>query len=692
MSTEVAEAPKPTPAPKRRRWWRRLLLVLLVLLSLLLALPYAVALGPVRAWIEGRAAQQLGAACRIESLSFSWWQGLSVAGLEIANPPGFTSERASVRVRGLTVDVVPSTSVGGTVRVDGLEVFVEQDADGTTNLQRLGGPAAAPAPTDGGGTPTDAAEPSAMAIDVAVQNGRVEVRREGQLLEVADDVACTVLRAHGSPRLRIVVAADLSGGRTSLELEHDQNDGTLRGELTTPGLQLARWQPLVQTFLPGQVTALAGTVDGALQIDYRPDGSLVLGGTMAVEQPKLGGPLVGGLLLGGSKWTLTPALALGPRGAVQSIDARAVVVDLGWLQVRGKEPEPAPDGAAPRLAFHCDLDLAALAAFDPSGDVLPPSLRGSGARVTGDVTIPTAELPTDAAGWARAVAAVARLDVPRLAVAGFEFADVGLTADLRGGACELATADTTRLDGGPLSLTLRVDLRELDTLPTTASLRWQGGALHGGTTKVLRYAMPLLAGLDGAGAALSGNCDLELSLAGPAFRSDGQGWLAWLDAWRGNGLLGLRDAAFTPTAALQGLLSPLGPLSQGTTPLGDRGRLRIDSFAAPFEFAAGAVRTTAGEWLSKGQRIGLAGSVRLDGALDYQLDLTALLRGHRDGERVLKLLSGALPPAAITGSLDAPKLALPQLDNVLQKLLQGEGKQQVESLLKKALDDLLQKK
>ena len=88
----------------------------------------------------------------------------------------------------------------------------------------------------------------------------------------------------------------------------------------------------------------------------------------------------------------------------------------------------------------------------------------------------------------------------------------------------------------------------------------------------------------------------------------------------------------------------------------------------------------------------MSGSVGLAGALDYELDLTALLRGHRDGERVLALLSGALPPAAIQGSLDAPKLQLPAIDVVLQRALENELKQQGGGLLKKALDDLLKRR
>jgi hypothetical protein len=514
------------------------------------------------------------------------------------------------------------------------------------------------------------------------------------LLEVASHVSCTVERAFASPRTSIVAGADLQAGRTSVTLSHERADGSVHGELVTPGLDLGRWQPLVQSFVAGQLTALAGTAAGALTFDLGGDGELATSGTLTVTAPQLGGPLVGGLLLGGATWTLTPTLTIVRRDGVPTVDARRAVLDLGWLQLRGKEPE-----TAAQLAFAYELDVAALAAFDATGDVLPASIRGSGARLTGDISLPATELPHDVAGWVagwlEVIAANARFSMPRLLASGFELLDIDVTADLRSGACHLATAESTRLDGGALSLTMQVDLKQHDQLPATVSLRWQGGNLHGGTASVLRYALPLLTGV-GEANALTGSCDLELSLTGPLRRPDAgggaRGWIAWLDTWRGNGSLGLRDASFAPAPALQGLLQPLGALGQAVAPLGDGGRLRLETFTTPLSFADGVVRTTAGQWLSKGRRIGLSGSVGLDGALAYELDLTALLRGHRDGERVLQALSGALPPAAIQGSLDAPKLQLPQLEAVLQRALEHELKQRGGGLLQKALDDLLKKR
>lgn len=688
MSTEPRPASVPAPR-RRRRWLRRLLVALLLLIPLLLALPYAVALGPVRAYLERAASERAGASCRIGALDFSWRHGLTATGVELGNPAGFPGERPSLRVRELNLDRTSSPTLGVTVRVDGLEVFVEQRADGSTNLQRLGGaatPATTPVPGHEGTPPAKAASTS-LAFDVAVQNGRVEVRREGVLLDVADRLAVTVKHAHGASRTDVEVDADLRAGPTHLEVAHEQADGSLRGALRTPGLQLAAWQPLLATFLPGQVTALAGTAVGDLTFERRADGSLTTAGTLAIDAPMLAGPLVGGLQLGGAKWTLTPAVAVRDGSGASGLDLRRAVIDLGWLQLRGRDAS-----TAARVACDYDLDVAALAAFDPDGTWLPAVMRGSGARLTGQVELPAADLPTDAAALAKVLTATATFTLPRLLADGFEFAAVGVTADVRDGRCHLTTADATRLDGGPLSLVATFDLTRPDTVPTEASLRWQGGSLHGGSAQLLRYAMPLLTGLGAAKDALTGSCDLELRLSGPALRRDNEGWIAWLDEWRGDGKLGLRDAAFAPVPALQGLLAPLGPLNTAIAGLGDGGRLRLETFATPFSFASGIVRTTAGEWLSKGRRIGLSGNVGFDGALDYQLDLTALLRGHRDGDKVLELLSGALPPAALQGSLTAPKLALPALDAVLQRAAEAALKQKGGDLLKRAFEDLLKKR
>ena len=682
----------PSPARPRRRWRRLLLLLFVVLAVAVLLLPYALALPFVRGVAADRLSAQLGVPCRIEALSWSWSQGVVFAGLEIDNPPGFTTERPCLRVRSLTADPLRGLSLRPDVHVAGFELFVEQRADGRTNVQAIGrgteagdapeAPEPSPAPEPAPAPPPDRDPMSSLpAFDLAVQEGRIEIRRDGRLLETATAVTCRVGRAPGADRTEITAAADLTAGRTSLALTHG-DDGNTHAELQTDGLDLAQWAPLVAALAPDRVTTLAGKAVGALTADVR-DGAIVLGGDLTVQAPRLGGPALRGMTLGGERWTLRPNVTLG-RGA-DTVDASALAIDLGWFTLRGAPP---PADAPHTFAARCTLDVAALAAF---GGPMPTWLEGTGASLDGELRVPTRDLPTDAEGWTQAIAATLRLSVPRLDVAGFAFTDLVANGTLRDGAFALATADGARLDGGALVLSTEVDLRTLATLPLSAQLAWRGGRLHGGTTQVLRYAVPLLAGVPATGAALTGLCDVELQLTGPALRQGEQGWIAWLDAWRGSGSVGLREAAVQPTAALQPLLQPLGALTPGTS-LGDGGRLAIDSFTAPFSFAEGAVRTTASEWLAKGKRLGLSGSVGFDGALAYDIDLSALLQGHRDGERALQALDGRLPPARIAGTLDAPKLALPDLTDVLRRVLEGAAEQRGKDVLQRALDELLKKR
>jgi hypothetical protein len=206
---------------------------------------------------------------------------------------------------------------------------------------------------------------------------------------------------------------------------------------------------------------------------------------------------------------------------------------------------------------------------------------------------------------------------------------------------------------------------------------------------VLRYALPLLAGV-GADDGVQGKASLTTSLRGPGRKAPQQTWLQWLDTWSGTGDLGLRDAAFTPAPALGELLAPLGALAGGTS-LGDGTQLRLDSVTVPFRFARGAVRATATEWLVRGKRLGLSGEVRLDGALDYGLDLTDLLRGHRDGERVLQALGGTLPAARLRGTVAAPSLALPDLTSTLRRIAEQQLQQRGSDLLQQGLDELLRR-
>jgi hypothetical protein len=276
--------------------------------------------------------------------------------------------------------------------------------------------------------------------------------------------------------------------------------------------------------------------------------------------------------LRGERWTMEPELRLRGSGAARSVDTERFRIDLGWLRVRGL-PSPAPD----RLAAAYELDVDALAEF---GGAMPQWLRGSGSRATGEVSC-TAAMPADLDAAIAAIKATVQFAATRVGWAGFAFQDVGGSGELGDGSFTFTTQESMQLDGGPLSVSLRTDVRDLGKLPMTLQLRWRDGQVDGAMSTALRYVVPMLAGLDAQTAQLTGRCDFEVALQGPGRPAAGQTWLQWLDGWSGDGRIGLRDAAFTPSRQLAALIAPLGPLAVGAPQLGSAGKLSIDAFDAP---------------------------------------------------------------------------------------------------------------
>ena len=136
--------------PKQRSKLLRVVVVAIVALVLLVLLtPYALSLGFLRSRVISEANNNLRGKVEVEEVSFSWFSGVSVAGLRVDNPPGFPTERPAVTMKSLKADVSLGSLLFGNVlanaEITGLEVNVEQNADGTTNLQELAPKPEAPA-------------------------------------------------------------------------------------------------------------------------------------------------------------------------------------------------------------------------------------------------------------------------------------------------------------------------------------------------------------------------------------------------------------------------------------------------------------------------------------------------------------------------------------------------------------------
>ncbi|MCK5942130.1 MAG: hypothetical protein KAI24_09190 [Planctomycetes bacterium] len=662
-----------------------------VVLLLVLIAPLVLSLGFLRSQVESQLTTNLNGKATVGHVSFGWLSGLQIEGLRIDNPPGFPTERPAMTMKSLAADVSVLSLLFGTLSAEGeivgLEVFVEQNADGTTNLQKLAREGdATTSPAEGEPKPADpepgtGSQPSdmAFALDFQLRDCAVTIRRAGEVLEALTAFQCHAKSASDSDEIVVEAAGKLLAGDLEVLIQLDPAAQTTDAKLVTHGLDLAAWAPLIDSFMPGQLTALAGKVDGDITAKMHSGDQVELAGELVIDGPRIAGPIVQGMDLQSPRWTITPAMALGT-GATKQIDASKFAVDLEWLHINGK-----PAGADGQVALTYDVDLARLAEF---GGPIPEMLKGSGSKLTGELNVPTKELPTDAAGWAKAIAASANLAVTSLDVAGFALRDLGLDVAMTDGAVRIATAPSSKLDGGALVASIDVDLNDFAKMPTNATLKWQGGKLTGGATQALRYVVPLFSGLDADVTQILGDVNLDLNFAGPAMKAESDSWLTWLDGWSGGGQVGLANTAFAPSQELQGLLQPLGALSAKIAPIAEGGKLKIDSFAAPFSFAKGLVTTSEAKWVAAGKAIGLGGSVGFDGKVDYQLDFASLLKGHKDGEKVLAALGGTLPGAKLTGTVDAPKLGLPEVGDLATKLLEQQGKDLLEGGIKKGLEGL----
>lgn len=700
----------PVPPRRRRRWLRRLIWWLGVPVAFVLLAPHIVAFDFVRTQVESELTRELGAPCHIGRLGFSWFSGVAVRELRIDNPAGFPSERPALQLRRAGGDVGLWSLWSGdfvlTGELDGFEAFVEQRADGKTNFEAIGrshdGNGAGG--NDGGGSDgSDDAPPAdvrsllaRLRLDLQVRDARVEIRRDGQLLEAMRGLTCTVRKELGTSQAFVDFDAQLAplqpggaDGRLGTKLLCDLDTKTVDGVLTASGVVLQRYTPLLQSFAPGQLTQCEGTVNGTVRVRGGASG-VQLGGELVVAAPRLAGPALRGMAIHGERWSLTPELSAKFAGERTDCDLSRCALDLGWLRLRGA-PSPA-DAPAGTVRLHGELDVAAMAAF---GGPMPPSLRDGGSKLAVDVDVPAAVLrgEFDVPALLGELAATARFDASMLQAFGLTARGLVLNVALRGGALALQLGDGASLDGGSLALSATASLTT--DAPAQLQLRWRNGELRGPVTAGLRYVVPLFAGLDADTAALQGRLDFGAALQGPLRPRADETWLQWLDRWAGDGDVALRQVAFAPASQLGTLLQPVGTMFGPTATLGrtqnGKALLAIDDLKSPFRFAAGAITLQATQWLAQGKRIGLSGSTRLDGTLDFGFDLSDLLRGHRDGDRVLKALGGSLPPASLRGTVNAPALALPDLQGVLERVLKNEVLEQGAGLLQRELERLLRK-
>ena len=691
LKSQKPVAPFPRQRPRRGL---RLLLRLIAFAALLILLaPTMLSWGGLRSIVESELSKRLRGNASIEDASYGWLSGLRLDGLRIENPPGFPSTSPAMLMQSMVADVSIGSLLFGTVsargEVTGLQVNVDQRDDGSTNLQQLAVANDSQQLSDADVSQTTTkkitapdqagAASSRLNLDLRLRECSVTIRRQGEVLEALTDFQCDARSASGSNEIDVEASGKLRAGDLSVLIKLDPRAESAAAKLNAHGLDLAAWSPLLDVLMPGQVTTLAGRVDGELSAQMHKGDQLELAGELVVDDPRLAGPAVQGMDIRGRQWRLRPALTLGSN-ASSEIDASEFGVDLEWLRVDGMQPTQDE-----RVSVNYTVDVAALANF---GGPIPELLKSSGATLTGRMEVPATDLPTDMAGWAQVTAATAALKIKALDLSGFTLRDLGMDLDVKDGEVHVTTTPDAKLDGGALSLKLDVDLTDFAALPAKAALQWQGGELTGGATQSLRYLVPMFAGMNSEVADIHGGVNVDLRFTGPIKKSPDQTWLSWLDGWSGDGAIGLTDTAFAPSPSLKGLLEPLGALSAKLAPIAKGGKLRIDALSAPFVLDEGKITATGAKWLAAGKEFGLSGSVALDGTIDYAVDFASLLRERSDGAKVLKALGGTLPGAKLTGTVDAPKLGLPELGDLAARAIKAQGKDLLKDGIQKGLESL----
>ncbi|MCB9884198.1 MAG: hypothetical protein H6838_01835 [Planctomycetes bacterium] len=708
------------PPKKRRRFWRVFWVLLVLFALLILALPHAIALDFVRVEAQANLSQALGVPCRIDRIGFSWFSGVGVQGVEISNPPGFSREQPCLRLARIGGDISLSKALSGRIdfggSVDGLEIRIEEDAAGNTNFATLFGSSvevhsgSTSEPRPGGRPRQPTTTPKGdkpqvqglerLQFDLRLREALLEIRRNGALVEAVSNISCNAQKTFDSKKVTLDLTADLQPtatspqlGQLAVKVDADVTTQDLDFMFSAAGLDLSRYHPLVAAFLPGQLTELAGLVDGTLTARVSGDGAVSVDGNLTVREPRLAGPLVRGMHIASDRWVIAPTLSVASATTegLQHVVTDRFDADFGCVRLRGvgQEERQTLLGDARLLAFRCEADLDALAAF---GGPMPSWLAGTKGRTECVIGIPPSLQQLGIEELQRQIVVVGTASSERLAVQGYEFTGLGLSSSLRGGRLEVTTTQDSKLNRGPLTATLTAEFGDAGRRPATLRLAWTDGQLGAPATGLLRHLVPLLTGLDAEAADLRGIGELQFEATGPSAFAPGQNWLQLLDDWSADGHLALRETSFAPAPALRGLLQPLGAALGDAATLGDGNRLAIDAFRCEFRMDKGHVTTKLGEWLAHGQKIGLKSSVGLDGKLACDIDFSGLLAAHKDGARVLAALGGSLPAANLGGTLDAPTLGLPDLAAAVRQAATKELEKKGGDLLKRGLDELLKRK
>lgn len=691
MATTQTDNPTPestptTPVRPRRSRGQLLLKILgaFVVLGLLVFFltPVVLSMDWAREQIVWAMDEALDSPVSLEEYSIGWFSGVEVRKLRIGNPRTFPKQGDLLRLEQASFDMsLASYLFGGglviSAKVDGLEVRLHQLKDGRTNLDGIAGSEVSetkwhvgsqsnhgersrrqpPVRTNPVSVPKDLGPSHGMLadldLDLSLTNALIEITDEklGVLESIrhlnasirkqsgALDIVCKLDAELHQPNTPPTSGQPATPAKLSVSADMDlRRSRPWTFHFETTGLDLARYRPLLDWAVANPFEELGGVFTGTADATIEPDGSTTMTGKLVLAQPRLKTLGEGGIDLRGDIFVVEPNVTfhLASGTEPQKLDLNGFRIDLGFFRATGIEAAEATRlaGGKEALGLRFTVDLSGLANL---GGIVPQELRGASGTMNGQLLV----VPSD-----RKVS--------------------------------FRTGDGTTLNGGPLRIHATGTLDKEQRLPVNFEVTWQGGKVRGDAVRLLRYAVPLLAGLDvDTKLDFESDIDTSIQLEGPLLRADDESTLQWLNHWQGAGKLKLMNGGFTPAKQLGDLL----------TFAGERNRLAFKNIDTDFVIKAGAVETKLLKMNRKAQTYGFRGKVFMDGRIDYQIALQDALKGHRDGEKIRRYLGNTPLEGKLAGTLDDPKLVMPSLE----KILEAGAKKGLDDALKKGLDRLFKR-
>jgi hypothetical protein len=686
---------------------------------------------------------RLNARVDLDALEFSWGRGLTLHGLTIHNPEGF-APRPALRIERFQAGVSFSALLrGGGIKaqmlVDAPELRVQRLADGRVNLTELvelsvSWESKPSRRTSGGGQrQIEAGGRFEAQVRFVLSGGRIEIAdAQAGIEQTIEDLEVQIAnQAMGGPLTLSLDGHLVPGGTISATAVLDPSQEVPIGacKLETTGLDLGAAAPILAALMPEtRFEVLRGRVAGEVTVRPAAMGSAIdVGGELAIDDLDVrGGPLGAGRGLVVPKGSLRPGLRYDREQGIAVLGDTNL--DFGFLRLQALDPAAgralleaasetpilactvqadlaalaAQPGLLPGGAWigRMDLDLAARPATDGSGEMsfaavvrgsellVPAELLPKGLRLAGPAAL-VARSAGRAAGDMQAtlqsLSGSGRLTAPRVSWLGNDLDQGALDLTLREGKLALQAPAGMTLNGGALAA--RIDVEDLaSAAPRIAfDLTWQGGKAEYGLTPVLRYAVPILAGLPTADIDRLSSIDFRTTAA---LRLRGGGslprvgsLLEALESWSADGELQLANGSFTPGAAMNALFQLLGQTGQVT----------FDDIVTKVKVEKGRVRIDGFRMGGKSGSVVIDGSTSLRGDLDLRVDLTDALSQHRDGQRLLAALGGGRAVIPLDGTLGKPRLDVAAL---LSKGAQGALRGFLEEMQKgkdpgKALRDIL---